>query len=212
MCNFGRVERSGPGRQSRSPTRSTRPQARYSFVAHLSRRRRCGIAKHVVVRPTARSKRPRWTVGKPVEVIRYRPADDDDGLGYWRELNQRWFDPTTLVNVEWDMEWSNRLVDDLIACPHAACTHAYMLYRPSTGGAPHYAQRVGLQPPAGGRWITANETWCDYTGIGFCKVERSARTRSLSETHWKFLDITVSAALNVRWHVHWPEVAHHHQC
>lgn len=152
-----------------------------------------------------------WFVSERFTVAGIECADP---LDYWRGLAAQWDGPAVIVNVEHDVAATDDLIAELLACPHPKCSYAYLLYWVSTGAAvPHFAQREGPQPPAGGRWISPGEEWCDYTGIGLIKVEPAARVRPLAESPWQHLDIQVSAATSGRWHVHWGDgqgVAHHH--
>jgi hypothetical protein len=108
------------------------------------------------------------------------------------------------------MEVSDDLVAELLGCKHRFCSFKYQLYWPSTSKAdPHYAQRTGLKPPAGGEWVGADASWCDYTGIGFCKIAPECRVGALAESHWSHLDTAISHACVGRVHLH-GEVAHYH--
>jgi len=129
---------------------------------------------------------------------------------YSRGWQTLWPTDLTLIGVEHDMEVDDGLIDELLACPEPFCTWAYLLHQPSTGGVSHYAQRLGAKPPAGGDWIREGVEWCSFTGIGFCKITAVARVRPLKEGTWQFVDCQVSKATDVRVHVHWPPVAHHH--
>lgn len=130
---------------------------------------------------------------------------------YHRGLQSVWEDGFTLCVVEHDMEVSDDLIASLLGCPEPFCTWAYALYFPSTSRPePHYAQRVGLKPPAGGDWVSEGESWCHYTGIGFCKIAPEVRVRPLESCHWSHLDVSVAKACDGRVHIHWPEVEHDH--
>jgi hypothetical protein len=105
------------------------------------------------------------------------------------------------------MECSDGLIRGLLDCYAPFCTYAYRLHH--IGG--KWAQSVGPKPPAVGEWIAKGEEWCDYTGIGFCKVTAKARVRPLAESNWETVDIAIAKATDVRVHVHWPEVEHYHR-
>lgn len=141
-----------------------------------------------------------------------------DEWDYWRGLAVLWDGPRTVVNVEHDMEFSDALVADLLDCPHPLCTHAYRMYLPTE----HYAHNVSLSgwhPPIdnisqytarGICWIGPEDEWADFSAIGFCKIAPEARASSLRRDAWMGVELSVNAAVNCRWHVHWPEVAHYH--
>ena len=149
------------------------------------------------------------------------PCGDDD-LDYYRGLEVVWGGNHTIVNVEHDMECSDELIQDLLDCPHPACTHAYPLRQWG-----HIAHRHGPLPPAGSMdwWLRPDEEeeWATYGGIGFCKMTPEARVRPLSEPReWPTLDVIVARAVEgpevvphgayegKRWHVHWPAIEHYH--
>ena len=129
---------------------------------------------------------------------------------YWAGWSEWWDTDRTIVAVEHDVEISDELVDQIVSCKYPLATWAYQLYWPSVHGPSHYAQRTGLLPPAGGDWVTEGVEWCDYTGIGFCKIAPECRLFPLEESHWSHLDGAVSKAVVGRWRILWPEVAHYH--
>lgn len=116
-----------------------------------------------------------------------------------------WLDGRPLVNIEHDMECSQSLVDELLACPHPLCTHAYQMHIPRDYWA-HSHDRDGMD----GFWIAEGEEWATYSAIGFCKIAPEARVRPLERDSWRGVEMQVNRAVEGRWHVHWPEVAHHH--
>lgn len=129
-------------------------------------------------------------------------------LDYYEGVASLWESPETLILVEHDMEYSDDLVDGLLACPEPACTYAYTLYWASTHQAPHYAQRDGTL--TAGRWLSKGERQAMFSGIGFCKITPGARTGPLEREHWALLDIKVNAAVRRPWHVH-REIEHYHR-
>jgi hypothetical protein len=140
------------------------------------------------------------------------PVECVGDFHYWQGWTDQWPSDQTIVNVEHDMECSDTLIQELLDCPEPLCTHAYTLYLPSVGaGPPHYAQRTGPKPPAGGEWLNGGEEWCDFTGIGFCKITPRARVAPLERVSWQTVDCSVALATEGRWHVHWPGVEHDHR-
>lgn len=151
-------------------------------------------------------------------------------LDYWRGFDALWKTGETIVNVEHDVELSATLVAGLVECEHPLCTYPYRLYFPSTHQhEPCYAQRVstvGWHPPIDdcGRWASSGsryvepssdgapgDEWADYIGPGFCKVAPEARIAPLAQQPWQGVEMSVNAAVEGRWHVHWPEVEHYHR-
>lgn len=128
---------------------------------------------------------------------------------YWRALAAAWDTPRTLVIVEHDMECSDDLIGQIVACKHRKCSWAYLLYWASTHQPPHYAHRNG--GPAAGRWVSEGEEWATFGGIGLCKLTSETRVFGLTESHWSLLDTQVSACSVGNWHLHWPAVEHYHQ-
>lgn len=128
------------------------------------------------------------------------PCEGD--LDYSHGMQTLWATGKAICNIEHDMECSDELIQELLDCPHPLCTHAYLLYWPSTHQAqPHYAQRHGGTNY--GDWIKQGEEWCDFSGIGFCKIVPQARVRPLVDSHWSIVDCAVTNATDAHWHVHW---------
>lgn len=146
------------------------------------------------------------TVARGHSLYQFLPPNDDDGLGYWRGLSALWDSPDTIVNVEWDMEFSPALVDALLACPHPLCTHAYQMHIPRTYYA-HSARRDGMD----GFWLGKGVEWAAYSAIGFCKIAPQARVRPLARDVWRGVEMQVNAATDGPFHVHWPAIRHYHQ-
>lgn len=131
---------------------------------------------------------------------------------YHRFLVSFWWERRVVVNVEQDMEFSDRLVQDLLDCPHPLCTHAYPIYFKSQ-------KRWVYSPTRGGMPIRWREPWADRASLGFCKMVQEARPRLPAPATWKFLEHSVCDVVGERnwqlrrpalWHVHWPEVGHFH--
>jgi hypothetical protein len=164
-------------------------------------------------------------VSRSVSTLRYVPELGGDAFGYWAALSELWERPVTVVNVEWDMEYSDQLARQLNDCPHPVCTHAYRVYPGASTRLPepvwaHQVSTVGLSPPIpsivnwcarGCRWLADGDEWADFGGIGFLKVTPEGRSGSLRRDTWRGVEMSVAASLTSRIHVHWPGVKHYHQ-
>jgi hypothetical protein len=147
------------------------------------------------------------------------PILGEDPYGYWRALNDHWGHGRTIVNVEHDVEFSDRLVQELVDCPHPLCTYAYRVY----------IQRRGYwiyAPTRDGKWIAEGDEWADTASLGFTKIAASEQGQPLDRLPWKWLEHAVCGAVagtgsawdagclnrgrDRAWHVHWPEIGHYH--
>jgi hypothetical protein len=129
------------------------------------------------------------------------PVPCRESLDYYNGVLPWWSTSRTICIVEHDMQVDDDLIQQLLDCPEPFCSWSYWLGLPS--GGPHWAHRTGLKPPCGGVWIETGDEWADFGGIGFCKIEPSARVRPLEETDWTGVDCAVSRATDCRVHVHW---------
>jgi hypothetical protein len=50
-------------------------------------------------------------------------------------MQDAWGRPGTLVSIESDVETSDDLIDELVACSHPACAYAYWIYLGHSGQA-----------------------------------------------------------------------------
>jgi hypothetical protein len=157
--------------------------------------------------------------GEPIfesEQFEVWPIECVEPENYWEGVAEWWDSDRVIVNLEHDVECSDELIQTLLDCDCAFGTWAYWLGIPS--GGPHWAHRTGKQPPCGGAWIETGDEWADFGGIGFCKIEPSARVRPLWEPKddddepptWQEVDIAVFASVHQQVHVHWPAVEHLH--
>jgi hypothetical protein len=155
---------------------------------------------------------------KPLQSKKFRVVDLEcvDDLDYWGGFAALWDEDVTIVNVEHDNECSDKLIQQLLDCPHPLCGYVYRLK--GADDAP-YSYRQGPLPPAGGIldwWLKGpDEEWATFGGIGFCKITPEARVRPLESRDWHTLDIMVTKAVEGpevvpdgrnegrRWHVHW---------
>jgi hypothetical protein len=135
---------------------------------------------------------------------------------YSRAWQQWWQTSHALIGVEHDHDPTDEQITELLDCPHPFCVFAYLLHIPSTGGPSHYAQRHGGTNY--GEWIEQGEEWCDFSGIGLCKIKPEARVRRLESSSWQEVDCRISDATDCKVHVHWKRdeqgnptgIAHHH--
>lgn len=142
---------------------------------------------------------------EPVQSTHYcvQALTCGDDFDYWRGLNEYWDGGATIVNVEHDMEFSDGLVEGLLACPEPLCAYAYKVW-PSAWRRFVYAQSNV------GRWIEQGDERADFSSIGFCKITSEARTGPLKRFPWKFVEQSVNQAVAGPWHIHWPEIKHYH--
>lgn len=150
---------------------------------------------------------------QPFRSRRYRTniVMCDDDLSYWRSLDLLWASAFTIVNVEHDMECSDRLIDELVTCREPLCTHAYRIHHAAKEPGGHYAHRVGKNARYGGDWWKPGEPWAEFSGIGFAKIAPEARTGTLPMAPWHSLEMSVADATSGRWHIHSPGVEHRHR-
>lgn len=142
----------------------------------------------------------------------------EDPFDYWRGVQAEWVTDRTIVNVEHDMEYSDTLIDQLLACPQPLCAHAYQMHLPATFWA-HQQSTVAWYPPIdpcsqffarGVRQVKPGDEHADWSGIGFCKITPAVRIAPLRRDAWQGVEMSVHAAIRGRWHLHWPGVEHHH--
>ena len=124
-------------------------------------------------------------------------------MDYWRGLNAVWDTDKTIVNVEHDMECSDELVRQLVECDQPACSHAYRVWLSDRYKFVYAAHSPGIG------WLREGTPAAHYCGIGFCKIEPSARTRPLNPGQWLTMEQAVNLSV-AEWHLHWPAVDHHH--
>jgi len=113
-----------------------------------------------------------------------------------------------IVNVEHDMEYSDRLARELVACDHPLCTHAYRMHLPRECWAHGAVANAATLTVA---WGSEGEEWAEFSGVGFCKIVPSARVAPLERCPWWEVEGTVNATVRGPWHVHWPAVEHYHR-
>lgn len=62
-------------------------------------------------------------------------------------------------------------------------------------------------------WIEPGDEWAEWSSIGFCKIAPEARSAPLDRMFWQWLEHGINRVVSsdgTRWHIHWPEVKHHH--
>ena len=145
-------------------------------------------------------------------ICRFVPMKWHDDYSYWAILARHWEWRAPIVNVEHDMEWSRELAEDLLACPHSLCTHAYQMHIPRDHWAHgHESEHEGMRRLASGiQWVSQGEEWAGYSGIGFCKIAPSVRVADIERVPWPSVEQMVNRAVRGPWHIHWPGVQHYH--
>lgn len=130
------------------------------------------------------------------------PACNDPWV-YWQGFVDIWPHDGPIINVEHDMEYSDTLAGELLACPHPRCSWAYQCHNPRTFWA-HSHEGRGMS----GAWVAAGTEWAAYSAIGFCKIAAEARDpeRPPSRATWQGVEGSVNAVLPGAWHLHWREV------
>ena len=137
------------------------------------------------------------------EAYRVQPLRCEDDHSYGRGLAALWTTSATVVNVEHDMEFSDALVADLLACPEPLCSHAYQVW-------PSAWRRFVYAHSKDGRWLEQGDSSADFSSIGFCKLAPAGRTGELKTYPWRYVEQAVNTAVAGEWHIHWPAIKHHH--
>ena len=141
-------------------------------------------------------------------------------FSYWAGLSSQWNSERTLINVEQDMEFSDELVAELADCPHPACAYPYQVYPGALGRYIYCATRTEptidslTGKPSDPVWISPGDEWAVWSSIGFCKLAAEVRVKPLDKLFWQWLEHGVNRVVGkyaeVQWHIHWPEIRHHH--
>lgn len=142
-----------------------------------------------------------------LESERYRvvPIVCDDTFGYWQGLSQWWESDHTLINVEHDLEWSDEQISELVACPHPLCSWNYRCHWSSSG------QVNGVLPHTmDGKFVEPGDEWADWSAIGLVKVTPQVRIAPLPKEPWQRVEKAIDEAVKKPWHLHGPELPHHH--
>jgi hypothetical protein len=163
---------------------------------------------------------------EPVRSDEYRVVGKEcvGEFSYWAGMAALWSDEATgiLVNVEHDMEFSDDLVAALVECPHRACAFAYRVFptklqRYIYCATTNFVTDEDHERGMNARWITEGEEWAFWSSIGLCKLAPAARPGPLLKMFWPWLEHCVNWQVAeagghspTNWHIHWPEVAHHH--
>lgn len=123
---------------------------------------------------------------------------------YWQGVASYWESDETIVNVEHDMEYSDRLVAELLDCPEPLCSHAYRVFLA------RYVRWEWAAWDAGLQYISTGQEVSEQASIGFCKITSAARVAPLTRSTWKLLEVDLNKAVRGPWHIHWPAIKHLH--
>lgn len=136
------------------------------------------------------------------EVVPILCQDDFD---FWSGVAAYWETDATIVNLEHDIEATDDHLEALFDCPHPLCWWAYRCHWVTT-------HRADDTYPAlvESRRVTPADEWADWAPLGLLKITPQARTAPLARTPWVQLERSVNAAVAPPYHLHWPEVQHHH--
>jgi hypothetical protein len=134
---------------------------------------------------------------------------------YWRGVAEYWASGSMIVNVEHDMAVTDSHIQQLLDCPHALCSWAYLCHWITTG-LPHdiYAAGTGLRnrdTHPDPLHLQGGEEWANWSAIGLVKITPQARVGVLRREPWAQLELAVHDAVRRPWHMHWnPSLTHHH--
>lgn len=136
-------------------------------------------------------------------------------LSYHAGLASEWGSDRILVNIEQDMEHDDELIAELADCPQPLCAYPYRVYPTKLG---RYVYCATAKHPSHDEldphWITPADDWAVWSSIGFCKIAPEARVRPLDKIFWQWLEHSVNRVVcryaGLQWHIHWPEIRHHH--
>ena len=151
-----------------------------------------------------------------------------DHLAYCRGLADLWHEPVTIINVEHDMEVSDKLIADLIDCPEPLCTRPYKCYfevgrkrqvplfaqhvfAPKYGHARRDGEHMLNLWAKGVRPIREDDRYADFAAAGFLKLAPEARVRPLEIDGWQGVEACIFQGCSGRYHLHWPEIEHFHK-
>lgn len=149
------------------------------------------------------------------------PVRCEGDFAYWAGLNYFWDTDEVIVNVEHDMDFTDELVDGLLACPEPLCAYPYQVYPTALGRYIYCATTdspsdlTGEGSPDQPRWVDGPEDkWAKWVSIGFMKIAPEVRLLPLAKMFWQWLEHSVNhstaEASGRRVHLHWPEVRHFH--
>lgn len=62
------------------------------------------------------------------------------------------------------------------------------------------------------RWATPEDVWADAVGLGLTKFAGAVPPPSWTPGTWRDLDSRIMDTLTIRWHLHGPDIPHHHGC
>lgn len=139
--------------------------------------------------------------------------------GYRAALEEQWRFDGDLCILEQDLIPTPTMLAALAECPHQLCAQAYSLSAKTLGREGcEIAHRVCVPCAEVPQWIVPGGESADLVGFGLTKLGRAARARVTPEWqsplyHHTNLDTKISflfLAQGMKFHIHWPEVAHFH--
>lgn len=139
-----------------------------------------------------------------------------DELDYMEGVAAAWATDNTIVNIEHDLQYDDKLIDDLVNCPEPACAYPYLIHHHPLK-APFYCCAIGNRAKGWASfwvtcaWVTPDDEWADFAAPGFIKVTPEARTPIVDlDAHWQHVEFVINDHVTTRWHLHWPAVEHYH--
>jgi hypothetical protein len=152
-------------------------------------------------------------------------------FAYWGWLRTCWdmarSEGADLLVVEHDIQLTQRAYRGLVECPEPWCAGIYV-QKPPRAPEPVFVARVNQGPWHEGpmvngvlevtfpddpprlapRWLKPGERWADSVGLGCTRMRPDRPWPLPNPVPWGHLDSSLCHALKVRWHIHWPALAH----
>lgn len=147
----------------------------------------------------------RYFGGHVAHVVCNRDTDYAEGV------RNHWNVPGSLIICEQDMAPLPEMIEDLVSCPHPACTQPYWLSPASTGFG-HPIPSVTAEKDGTGTPLQPGDAWAGRSAVGLVKLGPVIRQgKSVpAGTFYGNVEHAVNTVVGWRWHVHWPMVTHYH--
>ena len=157
------------------------------------------------VRPADQQKT--WDAINHLHNIAVEHVKCPKGTAVWPMEFRRLWGSTDIIICEHDIAVTQEAYNDLVSCTHTHCAYAYKLYNSLGNGI--YSQLIGGVP------IPKACPYADQVGFGLTKIKQEVMSFPLHQQFtWSNMDSVVSRAIFLHhgaWHVHWPEIEHHHK-